>query len=144
MRVDDDEIFGPVLSVVRVPTLDEALTLVNDNPYGNGTALFTRGDGGMARRFERAVQVGMVGINVPIPVPVASHSFGGWKASIFGDSSIYGPDGVRFYTRPRPSRLGGPTRGRAPWSCISRRIVDCSHGKIVVNLPGKCGEIAIR
>ena len=73
---------------------------MNDNPYGNGTALFTR-DGGMARRFEREVQVGMIGINVPIPVPVASHSFGGWKASIFGDSSIYGPDGVRFYTRPK-------------------------------------------
>ena len=100
MRVYDDEIFGPVLSVVRVPTFDEALALVNDNPYGNGTALFTR-DGGMARRFEREVQVGMVGINVPIPVPVASHSFGGWKASIFGDASIYGPDGIRFYTRPK-------------------------------------------
>ena len=100
MRVYDDEIFGPVLSVVRVPTFDEALTLVNDNPYGNGTALFTR-DGGMARRFEREVQVGMIGINVPIPVPAASHSFGGWKASIFGDSSIYGPDGIRFYTRPK-------------------------------------------
>jgi malonate-semialdehyde dehydrogenase (acetylating)/methylmalonate-semialdehyde dehydrogenase len=100
MRVYDDEIFGPVLSVVRVPTFDEALALVNDNPYGNGTALFTR-DGGVARRFEREVQVGMIGINVPIPVPVASHSFGGWKASIFGDSSIYGPDGIRFYTRPK-------------------------------------------
>ena len=100
MRVYDDEIFGPVLSVVRVPSLTEALALVNDNPYGNGTALFTR-DGGSARRFEREVQVGMVGINVPIPVPVASHSFGGWKASIFGDSSIYGPDGIRFYTRPK-------------------------------------------
>jgi malonate-semialdehyde dehydrogenase (acetylating) / methylmalonate-semialdehyde dehydrogenase len=100
MRVYDDEIFGPVLSVVRVPTFDEALALVNDNPYGNGTALFTR-DGGMARRFEREVQVGMVGINVPIPVPVASHSFGGWKDSIFGDASIYGPDGIRFYTRPK-------------------------------------------
>ena len=100
MRVYDDEIFGPVLSVVRVSTFDEALALVNDNPYGNGTALFTR-DGGMARRFEREVQVGMVGINVPIPVPVASHSFGGWKASIFGDASIYGPDGIRFYTRPK-------------------------------------------
>jgi malonate-semialdehyde dehydrogenase (acetylating) / methylmalonate-semialdehyde dehydrogenase len=100
MRVYDDEIFGPVLSVVRVPTFDEAVTLVNDNPYGNGTAIYTR-DGGIARRFERDVQVGMVGINVPIPVPVAAHSFGGWKASIFGDSSIYGPDGVRFYTRPK-------------------------------------------
>jgi malonate-semialdehyde dehydrogenase (acetylating)/methylmalonate-semialdehyde dehydrogenase len=100
MRVYEDEIFGPVLSVVRVPTFDDALALVNGNPYGNGTALFTR-DGGAARRFERAVQVGMVGINVPIPVPVASHSFGGWKDSIFGGSSIYGPDGVRFYTRPK-------------------------------------------
>jgi malonate-semialdehyde dehydrogenase (acetylating) / methylmalonate-semialdehyde dehydrogenase len=100
MRVYDDEIFGPVLGVVRVSTLDEALVLVNENPYGNGTAVFTR-DGGTARRFEREVQAGMVGINVPIPVPVASHSFGGWKASIFGNSSIYGPDGVRFYTRPK-------------------------------------------
>jgi malonate-semialdehyde dehydrogenase (acetylating)/methylmalonate-semialdehyde dehydrogenase len=100
MRVYDDEIFGPVLSIVRVPTFEDALSLVNGNPYGNGTALFTR-DGGTARRFERAVQVGMVGINVPIPVPVASHSFGGWKDSIFGGSSIYGPDGVRFYTRPK-------------------------------------------
>ncbi len=110
MRVYDDEIFGPVLSVVRVPTFDEALTLVNDNPYGNGTALFTR-DGGVARRFEREVQVGMVGINVPIPVPVASHSFGGWKASIFGDSSIYGPDGIRFYTRPKVVTSRWPDAG---------------------------------
>jgi malonate-semialdehyde dehydrogenase (acetylating) / methylmalonate-semialdehyde dehydrogenase len=100
MRVYDDEVFGPVLGVVRVPNLDDALALVNANPYGNGTAIFTR-DGGAARRFERSVQVGMVGVNVPIPVPVASHSFGGWKDSIFGDSSIYGPDGVRFYTRPK-------------------------------------------
>ena len=110
MRVYDDEIFGPVLSVVRVPTFDEALTLVNDNPYGNGTALFTR-DGGTARRFEREVQVGMVGINVPIPVPVAAHSFGGWKASIFGDSSIYGPDGIRFYTRPKVVTSRWPAPG---------------------------------
>jgi len=100
MRAYDDEIFGPVLSVVRVATFDEAVALVDANPYGNGVALFTR-DGGAARRFEREVQVGMVGINVPIPVPVAAHSFGGWKASLFGDSSIYGPDGIRFYTRPK-------------------------------------------
>jgi malonate-semialdehyde dehydrogenase (acetylating)/methylmalonate-semialdehyde dehydrogenase len=100
MRAYDDEIFGPVLSVVRVDTYDEALALVNANPYGNGVALFTR-DGGVARRFEREVTVGMVGINVPIPVPVAWHSFGGWKASIFGDSAMYGPEGIRFYTRPK-------------------------------------------
>jgi malonate-semialdehyde dehydrogenase (acetylating)/methylmalonate-semialdehyde dehydrogenase len=100
MRVYDDEIFGPVLCVVRVGTFDEAVALVNANPYGNGVALFTR-DGGAARRFEREVTVGMVGINVPIPVPVAFHSFGGWKASLFGDSAIYGPEGVRFYTRPK-------------------------------------------
>jgi malonate-semialdehyde dehydrogenase (acetylating)/methylmalonate-semialdehyde dehydrogenase len=100
MRAYDDEIFGPVLSVVRVATFDEAVAMVNANPYGNGVALFTR-DGGVARRFERDIQVGMVGINVPIPVPVASHSFGGWKASLFGDSPIYGPEGVRFYTRPK-------------------------------------------
>jgi malonate-semialdehyde dehydrogenase (acetylating)/methylmalonate-semialdehyde dehydrogenase len=100
MAAYDDEIFGPVLSVVRVDTYDEARALVNANPYGNGVALFTR-DGGAARRFEREVQVGMVGINVPIPVPVAAHSFGGWKDSLFGGSPIYGPDGVRFYTRPK-------------------------------------------
>jgi len=100
MRLYDDEIFGPVLSVVRVPTYDEAVTLVNANPYGNGVALFTR-DGGAARLFQRQVDVGMVGINVPIPVPVAWHSFGGWKASLFGDSAMYGPEGVRFYTRPK-------------------------------------------
>jgi malonate-semialdehyde dehydrogenase (acetylating)/methylmalonate-semialdehyde dehydrogenase len=100
MKVYDDEIFGPVLSVVRVPTLAEAVNLINSNPYGNGVAIFTR-DGGAARRFERSVKVGMVGVNVPIPVPVASHSFGGWKSSIFGDSPIYGPEGIHFYTRPK-------------------------------------------
>jgi malonate-semialdehyde dehydrogenase (acetylating)/methylmalonate-semialdehyde dehydrogenase len=100
MRVYDDEIFGPVLSVVRVPTLAEAVNLINSNPYGNGVAIFTQ-DGAAARRFERSVKIGMVGVNVPIPVPVASHSFGGWKSSIFGDSPIYGPEGIRFYTRPK-------------------------------------------
>jgi malonate-semialdehyde dehydrogenase (acetylating)/methylmalonate-semialdehyde dehydrogenase len=100
MRVYDDEIFGPVLGVVRVPTLEEAISLVNANRYGNGTAIFTH-DGGAARRFERDIQVGMVGVNVPIPVPVASHSFGGWKDSLFGDAAIYGPEGIRFYTRPK-------------------------------------------
>jgi len=93
-----DEIFGPVLSVMRVDSYDEALKLVNDNPYGNGTAIFTR-DGGVARQFQFDVNVGMVGINVPIPVPVAFYSFGGWKASLFGDSHIYGPEGINFYTR---------------------------------------------
>jgi malonate-semialdehyde dehydrogenase (acetylating)/methylmalonate-semialdehyde dehydrogenase len=93
-----DEIFGPVLSIVRVGTYDEALELINDNPYGNGTAIFTR-DGGVARQFQFDVNVGMVGINVPIPVPVAYYSFGGWKASLFGDSHIYGPEGIHFYTR---------------------------------------------
>ncbi len=100
MRVYDDEIFGPVLGVVRVASYADAVALVNANPYGNGVALFTR-DGGAARRFQREVTVGMVGINVPVPVPVASHSFGGWKASLFGDSPIYGPDGIRFYTRSK-------------------------------------------
>jgi malonate-semialdehyde dehydrogenase (acetylating)/methylmalonate-semialdehyde dehydrogenase len=100
MRVYDDEVFGPVLSVVRVDSYDEAIAVVNANPYGNGTAVFTR-DGGAARRFEREVTVGMIGINVAIPVPVGFHSFGGWKASLFGDSSMYGPEGVRFYTRPK-------------------------------------------
>ena len=100
MRVYDDEIFGPVLSVVRVATFDDALQVVNDNPYGNGTAVFTR-DGGAARRFQREVQVGMVGVNVPIPVPVASFSFGGWKGSLFGDRHVYGPEGIDFYTRTK-------------------------------------------
>jgi malonate-semialdehyde dehydrogenase (acetylating) / methylmalonate-semialdehyde dehydrogenase len=100
MRVYDDEIFGPVLGVVRVPTLEDAISLVNANRYGNGTAIFTR-DGGAARRFEREIEVGMVGVNVPIPVPVSSHSFGGWKDSLFGDAAIYGPEGIRFYTRPK-------------------------------------------
>jgi malonate-semialdehyde dehydrogenase (acetylating)/methylmalonate-semialdehyde dehydrogenase len=100
MAVYDDEVFGPVLGVVRVGTYDEAVDLVNSNPYGNGVALFTR-DGGVARRFEVDVEVGMVGINVPIPVPVGFHSFGGWKASLFGDISMYGPEGIRFYTRPK-------------------------------------------
>ncbi len=93
-----DEIFGPVLGVTRVDTYDEALKLVNENPYGNGTAIFTR-DGGVARQFQFDVQAGMVGINVPIPVPVAYYSFGGWKASLFGDTHIYGPEGINFYTR---------------------------------------------
>ena len=93
-----DEIFGPVLSVVRAGTYDEAVGLVNDNPYGNGVALFTR-DGGAARRFQFEVNAGMVGINVPIPVPVAYYSFGGWKSSLFGDSHAYGPESIHFYTR---------------------------------------------
>ena len=93
-----DEIFGPVLGVTRVETYDEAVALVNENPYGNGTAIFTR-DGGAARQFQFEVEAGMVGINVPIPVPVAYYSFGGWKASLFGDTHIYGPEGINFYTR---------------------------------------------
>jgi malonate-semialdehyde dehydrogenase (acetylating) / methylmalonate-semialdehyde dehydrogenase len=93
-----DEIFGPVLSVVRTDSYDEAVGLVNENPYGNGTAIFTR-DGGVARQFQFDAQAGMVGVNVPIPVPVAYYSFGGWKASLFGDRHIYGPEGVDFYTR---------------------------------------------
>ncbi len=100
MQCYDDEIFGPVLGVVRVETYDEALSLINDNPYGNGTAIFTR-DGGAARQFQFDVEVGMVGINVPIPVPMAYYSFGGWKASLFGDLHMYGPDGIQFYTRAK-------------------------------------------
>jgi malonate-semialdehyde dehydrogenase (acetylating)/methylmalonate-semialdehyde dehydrogenase len=98
MTVYTDEIFGPVLSVVRVETYEEGLDLINSNPFANGTAIFTR-DGGAARRFQFDVEVGMVGINVPIPVPVAYYSFGGWKASLFGDSHMYGPEGLAFYTR---------------------------------------------
>jgi malonate-semialdehyde dehydrogenase (acetylating)/methylmalonate-semialdehyde dehydrogenase len=98
MDVYKDEIFGPVLGVTRVGTYNEAVRLVNENPYGNGVAIFTR-DGGVARQFQFDVNVGMVGINVPIPVPVAYYSFGGWKNSLFGDLHIYGPEGIQFYTR---------------------------------------------
>jgi malonate-semialdehyde dehydrogenase (acetylating) / methylmalonate-semialdehyde dehydrogenase len=100
MACYQDEIFGPVLSVVRVPSYDEGLALINANPYGNGTAIFTR-DGGVARRFQFEVEVGMVGVNVPIPVPVAAYSFGGWKDSLFGDQHMYGPEGIGFYTRSK-------------------------------------------
>ena len=100
MSVYRDEIFGPVLNVLRVDTFDEALALVNANPYGNGTALFTS-SGAAARRFQNEVQVGMVGINVSVPVPVAFHSFGGWKASLFGDTHAYGTEGVQFFTRAK-------------------------------------------
>jgi malonate-semialdehyde dehydrogenase (acetylating) / methylmalonate-semialdehyde dehydrogenase len=95
-----DEIFGPVLSVLRAPTFDHALELVNASPYGNGTAVFTT-DGALARRYQSEVEVGMVGINVPIPVPAAAYSFGGWKSSLFGDTHAYGPDGVHFFTRSK-------------------------------------------
>jgi malonate-semialdehyde dehydrogenase (acetylating)/methylmalonate-semialdehyde dehydrogenase len=98
MDIYREEIFGPVLSVVRVSTYEEAVTLVNANEYGNGTAVFTN-DGGAARRFENEVQVGMIGVNVPIPVPVAYYSFGGWKRSLFGDTHAHGTEGVHFYTR---------------------------------------------
>jgi malonate-semialdehyde dehydrogenase (acetylating)/methylmalonate-semialdehyde dehydrogenase len=98
MTIYRNEIFGPVLIVLRVNTLDEAVELVNNNPYGNGTAIFTS-SGPAARRFENDIEVGMVGINVPIPVPAAFFSFGGWKQSLFGDLHVYGIDGVRFYTR---------------------------------------------
>ena len=100
MDVYDNEVFGPVLSVVRVDTYDDGLKLINDNQYGNGTAIFTR-DGGLAREFQQNCLVGMVGINVPIPVPVAYYSFGGWKASLFGDRHMYGPEGVDFFTRTK-------------------------------------------
>ncbi len=100
MRCYTDEIFGPVLSVMRAASYEEALRIINDNPYGNGTAIFTR-DGGAARQFQFDVEVGMVGINVPIPVPMSYYSFGGWKASLFGDLHMYGPEGVQFYTRSK-------------------------------------------
>jgi malonate-semialdehyde dehydrogenase (acetylating)/methylmalonate-semialdehyde dehydrogenase len=97
-KAHQDEIFGPVLSVVRVDTYEQAMRVVGDSPYGNGAAIFTR-DGGVARSFMRDVQAGMVGVNVPIPVPVAQQSFGGWKGSLFGDLHMYGPEGMQFYTR---------------------------------------------
>ncbi|ADT97112.1 CoA-acylating methylmalonate-semialdehyde dehydrogenase [Mycolicibacterium gilvum] len=119
MSVYTDEIFGPVLSVLRVDTYDQALELINSNPYGNGTAIFTN-DGGAARRFQNEVEVGMVGINVPIPVPMAYFSFGGWKASLFGDSHAHGMDGVNFFTRQK---------------AITTRWLDPSHGGINLGFP---------
>lgn len=113
MNAYDDEIFGPVLCVVRADTYAEGLKLINDNEYGNGTAIFTR-DGGAARQFQFDVEVGMVGVNVPIPVPVAYYSFGGWKASLFGDTHMYGPDGIKFFTRSKviTSRWPDPASSR--------------------------------
>ena len=112
MKIYQDEIFGPVLSVVRSKNFDEAIKLVNDHAYGNGTAIFTR-DGDAARTFANNVKIGMVGINVPIPVPVAYHSFGGWKASVFGDHGVYGMEGVRFYTKLKTVTARWPTGIRA-------------------------------
>ena len=112
MRIYQEEIFGPVLCLLRVESYEQALALINDHPYGNGVALFTR-DGDAARDFVQRVQVGMVGINVPIPVPSAFHSFGGWKASLFGDHHVYGPEGVRFYTRLKAVTSRWPTSIRA-------------------------------
>lgn len=120
MAVYDDEIFGPVLSVVRVDSFDDAVALINANAYGNGVALFTR-DGGAARQFEFEIEVGMVGINVPIPVPVGAYSFGGWKNSLFGDSHIYGPESFHFYTRSK---------------VVTTRWPDPVHSKIELAFPG--------
>jgi malonate-semialdehyde dehydrogenase (acetylating) / methylmalonate-semialdehyde dehydrogenase len=110
MRVYKEEIFGPVLSVVRVATLAQALQLVNAHEYGNGTSIFTN-DGRAAREFTQLVEAGMVGINVPIPVPMAFHSFGGWKRSLFGALHMHGPDGVRFYTRLKTVTARWPAHG---------------------------------
>jgi malonate-semialdehyde dehydrogenase (acetylating)/methylmalonate-semialdehyde dehydrogenase len=119
MSIYTDEIFGPVLSVLRVPTYDAALELVNANPYGNGTAIFTN-DGGAARRYADEVQVGMVGVNVPIPVPMAYYSFGGWKASLFGDTHAHGTEGVHFFTRGK---------------VVTSRWLDPSHGGLDLGFP---------
>jgi malonate-semialdehyde dehydrogenase (acetylating) / methylmalonate-semialdehyde dehydrogenase len=113
MDIYTDEIFGPVLSVVRVPTLDAAIELINDNSYANGTAIFTR-SGQAARIFQRKVQVGMIGVNVPIPVPMAFYSFGGWKDSLFGDHHIHGPEGIRFYTRAKAVTSRWPEEAQDP------------------------------
>jgi malonate-semialdehyde dehydrogenase (acetylating)/methylmalonate-semialdehyde dehydrogenase len=118
-RVYTDEIFGPVLSIVRVQSYEEGLALINSSRYGNGTAIFTN-DGGAARRFQREVQVGMVGINVPIPVPVAYYSFGGWKDSLFGDTKAYGGDGFHFFTRQK---------------AVTRRWLDPSHAGVNLGFP---------
>jgi malonate-semialdehyde dehydrogenase (acetylating)/methylmalonate-semialdehyde dehydrogenase len=119
MSLYDDEIFGPVLSVVRVHSYDEGLELINSNPYGNGTAIFTN-DGGAARKFQRNVEVGMVGVNVPIPVPVSYYSFGGWKNSLFGDTHAHGMEGVHFFTRGK---------------VVTSRWLDPSHGGLNLGFP---------
>ena len=108
MRIYKEEIFGPVLSVMRVPDYDSAVQLVNDHEFGNGTAIFTR-DGDAARAFAHNIKIGMVGVNVPIPVPVAYHSFGGLKRSLFGDANMHGMDGVRFYTKIKTVTSRWPT-----------------------------------
>jgi malonate-semialdehyde dehydrogenase (acetylating)/methylmalonate-semialdehyde dehydrogenase len=113
MSIYTDEIFGPVLAVVRVPTLDAAIELINRNPYANGTAIFT-GSGQAARTFQRKVQVGMIGINVPIPVPMSFYSFGGWKDSLFGDHHVHGPEGIRFYTRGKAITSRWPEEAQDP------------------------------
>ena len=110
MRIYREEIFGPVLCVVRVDTYDQAVELINAHVYGNGVSIFTR-DGDAARNFVNQIQVGMVGVNIPIPVPMAFHSFGGWKRSLFGDLHAYGPDGVRFYTKRKTITQRWPSAG---------------------------------
>jgi malonate-semialdehyde dehydrogenase (acetylating)/methylmalonate-semialdehyde dehydrogenase len=112
MKIYKEEIFGPVLAVVRADTFDAALDLVNTHEFGNGTAIFTR-DGDSARTFATKVQAGMIGINVPIPVPMAFHSFGGWKRSLFGDHHMHGPEGIRFFTRYKAVTSRWPTGIRA-------------------------------
>ena len=112
MDVHREEIFGPVLAVVRADSVEDAIELINSNPYGNGTAIFT-GSGEAARRFQRGVTVGMIGINVPIPVPMAYYSFGGWKDSLFGQSHVHGPEGVAFYTRAKVVTSRWPRRTAA-------------------------------
>jgi malonate-semialdehyde dehydrogenase (acetylating)/methylmalonate-semialdehyde dehydrogenase len=113
MSIYKEEIFGPVLVVLRAKTLDEAIALINANPYANGTAVFTR-SGGAARKFEREIEVGMVGINVPIPVPIAYFSFGGWRNSLFGDTHVHGMEGVRFYTRGKVVTTRWPDSNALP------------------------------
>jgi malonate-semialdehyde dehydrogenase (acetylating)/methylmalonate-semialdehyde dehydrogenase len=110
MDIYTDEIFGPVLCIVRVDSMQQAMELIDSHEYGNGTCIFTR-DGEAARYFSDHIRVGMVGINVPLPVPVAYHSFGGWKRSLFGDLSAYGPDAVRFYTRRKTVTQRWPSSG---------------------------------
>jgi len=110
MSIYRDEIFGPVLCIVRVASLEQAMALIDAHEYGNGTCLFTR-DGESARYFTDRIKIGMVGVNVPLPVPVSYHSFGGWKRSLFGDLSAYGPDGVRFYTRRKTITQRWPSSG---------------------------------
>ncbi len=145
MSIYAEEIFGPVLCVVRVDSYEAGIDLVNQNPWGNGTAIFTN-DGRAARRFQNEVEVGMVGVNVPIPVPVAYYSFGGWKNSLFGDTHAYGSEGVHFFTRGKVVTSRWPDQdrtGTSPSTCLQAGIRDGPPSPALRSSGGPSGSGAI-